>query len=174
MALDVMGLAPAISVINLPHRTDRRAAMGEQLSRIGWRAKFFPAIRPKDAAGFPSIGARGCFLSHLAVLRDARDSGAEQLIILEDDVNFAPGFTELWNSSVSALQAETWSIFYPSHPINSLPMGLSRIPANTGVQCTHFMMFNGHALGALIAGLESILSRPPGHPSGGPMHVDGA
>lgn len=169
-----MALTPTIFVINLPHRTDRRSAMTAQLSRIGWRARFFPAIRPKDSAGFPSIGARGCFLSHLAVLQEACNSGAEQLVILEDDVNFVAGFAEFWSSSVTALQAKTWSIFYPGHPLRPLPAGLSRIPADTGVQCSHFMMINGHALRLLIVGLESILSRPPGHPLGGPMHVDGA
>ncbi|MEX1060616.1 MAG: glycosyltransferase family 25 protein, partial [Methyloceanibacter sp.] len=69
-----------ISIINLEHRTDRRIAMQKQLSRIGWQAEFFAAIRPDIAADFPSIGARGCFLSHLAVLKNARDAGAKQLV----------------------------------------------------------------------------------------------
>jgi len=45
--------------------------MQKELSRIGWRAEFFPAVRPETAQGFPWIGARGCFLSHLAVLKSA-------------------------------------------------------------------------------------------------------
>ena len=165
---------PPIFVINLEHRTDRRIAMQKQLSRIGWNAEFFSAIRPKSAADFPSIGARGCFLSHLSVLKNARDAGAQQLVILEDDVNFAPGFAERWKSSMSALEALEWSIFYPGHAFDDLPAGLSRISPDTGVQCTHFMVINGHAISTLIAGLESILSRPAGHPLGGPMNLDGA
>ena len=169
-----MHLTRAIFVINLEHRTDRRIAMQKQLSQIGWNAEFFPAIRPKSAADFPSIGARGCFLSHLAVLRKARDAGALQLVVLEDDVNFTPEFAERWKFSISALETHEWSIFYPGHLFDDLPPGLSRISPDTGVQCTHFMVINGHAISTLIAGLETIMSRPAGHPLGGPMHLDGA
>jgi len=169
-----MTVMQAITVINLAHRTDRRLAMQKQLSQIGWRAAFFPAIRPESAAGFPSVGARGCFLSHLAVLKNARDAGVRQLVILEDDVNFAPGFAERWPSSMAALEAKDWSIFYPGHVFDALPAGLSPISPDTGVYCTHFMVINGQAIATIIDGLERILSRPPGHPMGGPMHVDGA
>jgi len=169
-----MDVTPSIFVINLEHRTDRRAAMQKQLSRIGWRAEFFSAIRPATAANFPSIGARGCFLSHLSVLKSARDAGVQQLVILEDDVNFSPGFSEGWDFSISTLQTLEWSIFYPGHGIDDLPAGLSRIPPQTAVPCTHFMVINGPAISTLIDGLEVISARPGGHPLGGPMHVDGA
>lgn len=164
----------ALFVINLEHRTDRRIAMRKQLAQIGWHAEFFPAIRPESAANFEFIGARGCFLSHLSVLKNARNAGAQQLVILEDDVNFAPKFTERWKFSMSALETQEWSIFYPGHIKNNLPEGLSRISPDTGFQCAHFMVINGPAISTVIAGLERILSRPAGHPLGGPMHVDGA
>ena len=164
----------AVFVINLEHRVDRRTAMRNQLSQIGWNAEFFAAVRPKSVEGFPSIGAHGCFLSHLSVLKVARDAGADQVVILEDDVNFVPGFSEQWNSSISALAAQDWSIFYPGHALASLPTGLSRILPDVGVPCTHFMMINGPAIPTVIDGLGNILSRPAGHPLGGPMHLDGA
>jgi glycosyl transferase, family 25 len=169
-----MPITPPSFVINLEHRTDRRVAMQKQLSRIGWHAEFFPAIRPKDAADFPSIGARGCYLSHLSVLKNARDAGVQQLVVLEDDVNFTPEFAERWKFSMSALATQEWSIFYPGHPIEDLPPDLSRISPDMAVQCTHFMVINGPAISTVIGGLEKILSRPAGHPRGGPMHLDGA
>jgi hypothetical protein len=169
-----MKALPSIFVINLEHRTDRRDAMQRQLSRIGWQANFFPAIRPASAADFPSIGARGCFLSHLAVLNKARDAHVQQLIILEDDLNFAPDFAERWQKAMPALEAREWCIFYPAHLFADLPAGLSRISPDRGIQCTHFMVINGHAIAPVAAGLETILSRPAGDPMGGPMHVDGA
>jgi glycosyl transferase, family 25 len=161
-------------VINLEHRTDRRLDMQRQLESIGWRAEFFPAIRPDSTDDFPSIGVRGCFLSHLSVLKKARDAGAQQLVILEDDVNFSPQFTERWAFSMSELEGREWSIFYPGHKFEHLPDGLQRVPPDTAVQCAHFIMFNGPAIPMVIGGLELILSRPAGHPEGGPMHVDGA
>lgn len=163
-----------IFVINLEHRADRRAAMEKQLRNVGWRAEFFSAIRPREPAGFPSTGARGCFLSHLSVLKAARHRRAQYIAILEDDLNFRPGFSEGWKLAMSSLASLEWSIFYPGHALEDLPAGLSRVPADIGIQCTHFMVINRSALPSLIAGFETILSRPPGHRLGGPMHVDGA
>jgi hypothetical protein len=167
--------APAtIVVINLEYRTDRRVATQKQLSRIGWQADFFPAIRPVSAAEFPSVGARGCFLSHLAVLNRARDAGVRWLILLEDDINFDPDFAERWQKAISTLETQEWCIFYPAHAFADLPAGLSRISPDRGVPCAHFVVINGPAIAPIAAGLETILSRPAGHPMGGPMHVDGA
>jgi glycosyl transferase, family 25 len=164
----------AVVVINLKHRTDRRRAMQRQLSRIGWNASFFQAIRPEAADDFPSIGARGCFLSHLSVLKEARNTGARRLVILEDDLNFSPAFAQHWAAAEAALERLEWSMFYPGHLIADLPPGLSRIAPSTTIQCAHFMVINGPAISTLITGFERILSRSAGHPLGGPMHVDGA
>ena len=62
-----------IVVINLRERVDRRREMEAELRRAGIgagdrRLQFFAGIRPADAGLFPSIGARGCFESHLGVI----------------------------------------------------------------------------------------------------------
>jgi glycosyl transferase family 25 len=167
-------LREATYVINLPHRRDRRAETKRQLRRIGWNAEFVAAVRPSEPDGFPSIGARGCFLSHLDVLKRALDAGLARVVILEDDLNFCDTFPEQWPAAMAMLDDAPWSILYPGHLLSGLPDGLSRLPPSTAVQCTHFMMLNGPAIAEVVAGLEAILARPPGHPLGGPMHVDGA
>src|SRR5262245_12115087 len=164
----------SIVVINLPRRVDRRLETEKELARIGWRATFFPAVEPASPGGFPSTGARGCFLSHLAVLRGALETRVRQLVILEDDINFVRDFASQWQSASAQLEGQDWSLFYPGHVLDGLPTGLSLLRSTTGVQCAHFLMVNGVAISRLIGGLETILSRPPGHPMGGPMHVDGA
>src|SRR5262249_35421747 len=110
-----MNPSHAVFIINLEHRTDRRAAMQRELSRVDWPGEFFPAIRTPSAGGFPSVGARGCFLSHLEVLRKARALGVRRLVILEDDLNFAPDLAARWTSAISELEGLKWSIFYPGH-----------------------------------------------------------
>lgn len=106
-----------VFVINLPHRTDRRADMERELRRVGWTVEFFPAIRPDGQGDFPSIGARGCFLSHLAVLERAREGRHAHVVILEDDANFAADFTGRWQRVEDFLGGPDWSLLYAGHAL---------------------------------------------------------
>lgn len=169
------GLQQAIFVINLAHRSDRRAEMEAELARVGWsHSEFFPAIRPQQPDGFESTGARGCFLSHLEVLRTAQTRSLDRVIILEDDLNFATYFVERWPLIVSELAQKEWSIFYAGHILSGLNESIAYVEPSTEVRCSHFMIVNAEAVDFLVRGLETILSRPAGHPLGGPMHIDGA
>jgi glycosyl transferase, family 25 len=161
-------------VINLAERTDRRTEMQSELRRVHWRARFFPAIRPQEKGDFPSIGSRGCFLSHLQVLKHARDNLLSRLIILEDDLTFASDFVKRWQTVMAVLEDRDWSIFYPGHALKDTLPGIREVDSSTPIQCAHFMVINGTVLPRLVEGLERILSRQQGHPLGGPMHVDGA
>jgi glycosyl transferase, family 25 len=164
----------SVYVINLERRTDRRREMESELARVGWDATFFPAIEPTSSAGFASVGARGCFLSHLSVLKTARDAAVERLVILEDDVNFVRNFGEKWRWMETELAVVDWSVCYPGHAMGTLPQGISALSPQTSVLCAHFMVINRRAINLIVEGLETILSRSAGHPLGGPMHVDGA
>lgn len=182
MLTDALG---SLVVINLASRHDRRAEFGEQLSQIGLSftapsVRIFTAIRPDDAGGFPTLGTRGCFLSHLGVLRDALNSGADSVLLCEDDLNFSASLTERSAYLCEQLQALPWDIFYggfasppPGTPID--PRGeLLEVPADHGILCAHFVAFRRSALTDLVPYLEAILMREAGDPAGGPMHVDGA
>jgi glycosyl transferase family 25 len=160
-------------VINLPERTDRRAEMETQLKNVGWQAHFVAATKPLRADGFPSVGAHGCFLSHLEALKHGAASDAH-IILMEDDLDFIPGFEKLWQRAYEAIQLREWAIFYPGHTLDLAESGLSRLEPSQGVLCTHFMAIHRDAVPTIIEGLQAILLRPPGHPLGGPMHVDGA
>src|SRR6202000_2989998 len=120
-------------------RADRRKEMEKQLRKIGWFAEFFPAIRPPDAGDFPSVGAYGCFIRHLEVLRKAEADGAGRLILLEDDVDFLPDFLSRWQFAMNGLQSLQWSIFYAGHSLRATRPGLVLLPHTKGVQCAHFM-----------------------------------
>jgi hypothetical protein len=168
-------LRQAVFVINLAYRVDRRSEMEAELARVGWDdAEFFPARRPDEAGQFESIGARGCFLSHLEVLRLARDRKLDRLILLEDDLNFVTDFSTRWPSVLTDLERTDWSIVYGGHILTGLRGPLALVDPARPVRCAHFMVIGGDAIDLLVQGLETILSRPKGHPLGGPMHVDGA
>jgi hypothetical protein len=169
-------------IINLPTRSDRRRETVRMLRRVDLpmgpgRVAFFPAVRPSSAGEFESIGARGCFLSHLGVLKKARDEGAPNVLIMEDDLEIDPNFGPLTESLVSDLDKEAWGFVYFGHRLESVvrPPGYDLlVPYRGTIQTTHFLGVNGETLPRVINFLETLLTRPGGHPDGGPMHVDGA
>lgn len=171
-------------VINLPTRPDRRVEFFEQLSRIGLskdhpRIRVFDAIRPDKAEPFPSIGAHGCFMSHLGVLREAYNSGTDRVIICEDDLDFSRDFNSRAKHVLNLLNLQEWDLFYgfPPKGVEGLPVlgeGLLELRPEHDVLCAHFLALRRPAIEVLVPYLEAILVRPPGDPAGGPMHVDGA
>ncbi len=175
-------------VINLESRPDRRAEMLAELDHIGLQADsalvhFFPAVKPDHADTFPSIGARGCFLSHLGVLKDAQARGCAQILILEDDAALVPSWRTVLPSVLQELEGLDWSLAYLGHRIEAADFPgpdaarsehWRELPVQTGIQTTHAMVIHQRAIAPLIAYLERMMARAPGHAEGGPMHVDGA
>ena len=172
-----------VVVINLAPRVDRREEMAEQLGSIGLRfdapnVQLFEASKPQHAAGFESVGAHGCFRSHLTVLRQARDQGVSSVLILEDDLNFCERFHARFETLANFLKNESWGILYGSFFVNE-PLKHSGLPCVQArpqvlIGTTAFLAISGQHLPALVSYLEAMLTRPPGDPQGGPMHIDGA
>ncbi|MCK6418819.1 MAG: glycosyltransferase family 25 protein, partial [Alphaproteobacteria bacterium] len=92
-----------ITVISLPHETQRRARIKNQLDRLGLSFSFFDAINGQDLpADMPlpynearrlrifgrglTQGEIGCLLSHKAVLEVIARSTTPCTLVLEDDV----------------------------------------------------------------------------------------
>ncbi len=179
-----------IYVVNLPERTDRRKTIALELEKAGLpltpnQIEIFPAIRPDSAGEFPNIGARGCFLSHLAILKQAKKDGLSNILIVEDDLVISNLFKQQEESLVEQLQQTDWGFVYFGHSLQSGKKGTVGQPTSklqqaklqpfTGsFQTTHFYGVNGTILDRLIEFLEAVQQRPEGHPDGGPMHVDGA
>ncbi len=167
-----------IRVINLADRKDRRDEMTGELARIGLSAgdyQFHIAHRPADRGEFPTVGVRGCFESHLAVIRQIAEGPDDMGLLLEDDCDFTPHLAQ----GIAAAEAEDWDIFYgfyPGQDARSVPVGngLIRLFAEEQIICAHFMAIRRNTARAMVPYLEGILSRPEGHPEGGAMHVDGA
>lgn len=166
---------PIKYVINLIDRQDRRREMERQLERVNWTAIFSNSVYPQSAGGFPSLGSRGCFESHLFALRHASKT-KRHAVIMEDDLDFRPDFESQWQAAWHRLQQRDWAIFYPAHTLaeHHHENGFLQLEPSRRVLCTHFMAFNAEHIETIIVQLETIRNRPPGHPLGGPMHVDGA
>lgn len=172
-------------LINLPSRTDRRAEFGTQLNKIGLSfdhpsIQVFPAIRPDELAGFPTLGTRGCFLSHMSVLERALSDGAKSVIICEDDLDFAPDLQSRLPVVLDVLERDHWDFFYAGYVSEQFghafgpEANIFRLPPTHSVICAHFYIIRGKAIADFHEYLVEILKRPTGHPDGGPMHYDGA
>ena len=168
-----------VRIINLPSRADRRKETIREFAHHGWhipnsQVRFFDALSPQEAAGFPNAGVRGCFLSHLSVLREACQAGYHSVLVLEDDVAFTRDMDQQAQLAVDSLQDQDWDMAYFGHDYGDQPGPLHWIRIENPRQLAHCYAVNGRILPALVAFLEQILQRPAGHPDGGPMHFDGA
>ncbi len=70
-----------IFYINLESRPDRKTFFENQMRMLGLKATRFNAIQN-------SCGAIGCSLSHLALLKYAKQQNLDHILIMEDDIMF--------------------------------------------------------------------------------------
>ncbi len=172
-----------VRVIHLPDRKDRFREVSAQVEALGMRfgeggVELYTATRPAEVAGFPSLGSHGCFLSHLDILRDARDRGVESVLVAEDDFEVPAREAQRIGALAAALREQAWGFAYLGH-IEELPAAEAGAApdfcAFTGaVRQAHLFAVHQDVLPGLVAYLEGCLVRPPGDPVGGPMDVDGA
>ncbi len=177
----LLGLFPRVRIINLEHRRDRRAEMIGELERIGIavdgeHVAFHKASSFTEPGGFRTKGARGCFHSHLSILREAVAANSA-VLILEDDADFAGNIEQLLPRALDRLRKANWSIFYgfagrATQGDAEVDLSLAD-PAST-ISMTHCIGFSADTVRLLVPYLDAMLARPPGSPDGGAMDVDGA
>ena len=169
-----------IHVLNLLIRTDRKEEMRNQFRSIGVDdslAHWFGAVKPTEAAGFPSPGYRGNFESHLAVLDIAVSRGLDRVVIMEDDLDFESHFHSAIAKVTSQMATVDWDMFYGGAMVRqTVPFSdsLRGIEPAEPVMLDHFVAFNGSAIRLARDYLQAQLGRPTGDPLGGPMAVDGS
>ncbi len=169
-----------VYAVNLPERRDRCELIVKELEKAGMplapaQVEIFPAIRPDEAGGFPSIGARGCFSSHVAILKQAKQKGLSNILIVEDDLEISEKFRTDQAFILEQLCQQDWDFVYFGHieeVTEKSPVAL--VPFSDGVMTAHFYAVNGKIFDRLLRFLEELQQRPAGHPDGGPMHLDGA
>lgn len=181
----ILDRVDAVYVVNLPARTDRKAEMESELRKLDKsfsdpKIHLFPAVRPETPEGFPSIGARGCFMSHLGILADAKSAGHDSIFILEDDADFTKQFLNPTESQAEAIWEPETKMVYFGHRLSqgserlTFKSELAELPSDVSVMTSHAIFLRRQAIELGFAYLTQLLTRPAGHPDGGPMHVDGA
>ena len=168
-----------VYVINLDVRTDRRDAFQEQEAL--WRATF--GIQPNRMVAVPCLelpgygkapwfrmriterrriswaGKAGCILSHRAVIQDAQRSGAETVLIVEDDALLTQEAAQLWEKTVSGWIGQLpkdWAAVYLCSCAPQQPVRVAehtddiRLLEVAGASTTVAYLLNGRVFATLL------------------------
>lgn len=111
-----MTLFPLKLCINLDRRPERWQRMQRAFAAHGIESvQRFSAIDGNEVAlprdWIHSAGAYGCLLSHVRVVRDARDAGAPSVLIFEDDAAFDPHFKEKFKAFIQEVP-DDWDMLF--------------------------------------------------------------
>jgi GR25 family glycosyltransferase involved in LPS biosynthesis len=170
-----------IAIIHLPERRDRFESLSAELRSVGFdirqpKVQIPHAPRPADAAGFPSRGVYGNFLSHLGILRQAWQDGLQTIWVLEDDAIFSWRMRREQAALVERLKQSDWDLCYFGHSLThelaNQPIGL--VPPSGDFIWAHCYAVHARALPRIVAYLERAVELPAGHPDGGSLYIDGA
>ncbi|MDM9382279.1 glycosyltransferase family 25 protein [Chlorogloeopsis sp. ULAP01] len=172
-----------IYVINLPYRVDRRQAMEKELekARIPFtpgKVELFAAIRPDSAAPFEKIGYKGAFLSHLSVLKLAKEQNLKNVLIMEDDLALSEYFPQYEDVLIEQLHQMNWDIvhfgYFCDQVMNPNQNTFGKLqPLSIGIIGAHFYGVNNKIFDRVIDFFELSLKMPLGHPDCGPISPDG-
>jgi hypothetical protein len=168
-----------IVITNMPERTDRRARVVRELRSVGveltpGRVEIVPGVRVTDPCGFASAGYRGCYLCTLGILRAATLEKVSRLLFMEDDLIFTRAMKTHGEAMVEELLTTPWHFAYLGHsaPVPPGVLGWRRYDGPLiGANC---LALNGSILERLLAFMEEVQNRPPGHPEGGRIAPDAA
>lgn len=98
-------------VVNLERRTDRLEHIKKELEYIGWEYEIFQAIDTNSHVG--------CSLSHIEIIKLAKQQELESVMVIEDDCTFMPFSKDLINKIESSCFLETFGIFNLSPTLNA-------------------------------------------------------
>ena len=101
-----------VFVINLDRRTDRLEQFTAEMSKLDLPFERFPAIATE-------FGIDGCGLSHLSVLKLAKERGYKNVLIFEDDFELVVSKEVFWSTLSSFLETTPFDVYMLSHGIET-------------------------------------------------------
>lgn len=144
-----------IYYINLDSRKDRKEKFLSQAEKY---------LKNFDVERFPAIqhnpGFIGCAMSHLAVLKDARDKGYRNIIVFEDDFEFIVP-KNLFHKNLQKLFLEEidFDVVFLSYNTRHIKRFNSFLSNAKNIQTASGYLVNGKYLPTLIQTLEDGLQK---------------
>jgi len=135
-------------VVNLSHRTENMTLISEEMKYIGWDFERFEAINKNSYMG--------CTLSHLEIIKLAKDRGYSRVMVVEDDCIFMPYAKSFLEKLENQIQEIEFSIFNFTPTLNrkvnisekySLLLDITKLPPkenqnNTEIFATNMMIYD--------------------------------
>lgn len=112
LLLELLKLNTAVVYVNLEARPERRLALEEQLQRLELSAVRQPGVeaaRVRDGWGFLEKPRYACSLAKRLAIRRGFRTGAEAVLLLEDDVVMDAGFRE---KLARLAVPQNWGLFF--------------------------------------------------------------
>ncbi|MCB1129856.1 MAG: glycosyltransferase family 25 protein [Verrucomicrobiae bacterium] len=168
----------SVYVISLEQRADRRARLGDELTRLGLADSeditWMRAVSGEKcwAPGFfaAGAGAWGCLQSHLRILQDAIMDGRERILVLEDDATFHENSVAMLELFFRQVPGDWGQVFLggehaePPELIKHRPFVLK----GKCVHRTHAFALKGEVLPMVYQHIANY----PDYMNGGQWHVD--
>jgi len=156
LSTKMWGAFDDVRCICLKERDDRYHEVSATFQAVGATVRFF---RPERS---PHGSAFGCYQSHYEIVKEAYESGAQNVLIFEDDVVFNDGWENILDDCARFVQSgEHWEalflgslLVYPVARSDSQPHKIVRAK-----------VCNTHAYAISRAGMAVFLQHPPTLPS---------
>jgi len=142
----------AVRYINLEKRTDRKKEIESELRRMGIENfKRFPAVNHEKTE-------IGCFLSHLNLLKEARDKKHKNVLVLEDDFEFVVSKEDFWKfmNSIKDLDYDVIMFVYNTQAHEDFNDNLIKVKS---AQTAAGYLVNSKFYDALIENFEEALPK---------------
>lgn len=130
--------------INLRRRTDRWSFMSGQFKRLNLAVERFDAVDGEtlvpEVVGMSRPGGVACTMSHLAIVKDARQRGSAAIMVFEDDAVLCKDFNERLELFLTDAPAD-WDMLY---------LGISAITDEIPITQYVYRLLNGWTTHAYI------------------------
>lgn len=138
-----------IRCINLTNRKDRYRCSKKVFEQYHIPVDYYKTTK------HPNGGKQGCFESHIDIIRQAYDAGAERVLIFEDDITVTDYMSPAHlRKAIKFMDKNKWDLFY----LGALPNIKKKLASRTGYSgiyklkgvCTHAYVVNRSAMKRLV------------------------
>ena len=144
-------------LINLKTRPDKLAKATKELAKVGIVPGVYQAVKPLDKGSFTSLGQRGCYESHMAVLKKISEEEGfaynDVFAVAEDDIIIGDRFVRNFDLVLRLFKNANVDLLYlhNSNPVEG-KLQLFDAPQQTA---THFYLVTKQSAGKIYQILEA-------------------